>query len=249
MPTSETLTLLAEAVADGRDVDWAQAESSAETEEDKKVVLQLRALARLGVLARERIESWGPLKIRGPVGSGAYGTVFRAWDARLEREVALKILHSDAALHAASTVIKEGRLLAQIRHPSVVTVHGADEFDRRIASGWSSSPAHIRDIVEQGPRAGSGAVGRDLAALPRCTSVFPIATSGAERHARAGGRRGDGLWRRHAGAGDEFTVGARRRTGSRITLDPGPSAREPSTFRQRVLPGQRHVPRQGHVDG
>src|SRR5262249_49778684 len=70
------------------------------------------------------LTSWGPLGIRAEVGSGSFGTVFKAWDPRLEREVALKLLHLESINKAAaSAVITEGRLLAQIRHPNVVTVY------------------------------------------------------------------------------------------------------------------------------
>ncbi len=76
---------------------------------------------------------WGPLQIRGEVGSGTFGTVYRAWDTRLEREVALKLLKpEDVRLPTASAAIKEGRLLARIRHPNVVTVYGADAHDGRV---------------------------------------------------------------------------------------------------------------------
>ena len=62
------------------------------------------------------------------VGEGAFGEVYRAWDTRLDRAVALKLLRRQDSLHArvASAVIEEGRMLAQVHHPNVVTVHGAD---------------------------------------------------------------------------------------------------------------------------
>src|SRR5262245_3483395 len=34
---------------------------------------------------------WGQLEIRGEIGRGASGTVYRAWDGKLAREVALKL--------------------------------------------------------------------------------------------------------------------------------------------------------------
>jgi hypothetical protein len=46
-----------------------------------------------------------------------------AWDPALEREVALKVLPA-----GTRTVIQEGRLLARVRHPNVVTVCGIDEY-------------------------------------------------------------------------------------------------------------------------
>jgi serine/threonine-protein kinase len=64
------------------------------------------------------------------VGSGSYGDVYRAWDPRLDREVALKLLRRRVTSDA-SPVIEEGRLLARVRHPNAVTVHGADYVDGR----------------------------------------------------------------------------------------------------------------------
>ena len=127
------LLQLAGAVADGSAIDWAHAESSAEAGAERDVIRQLRQLAGVRAAARAQGAAWGALEIRGEVGKGSFGTVYRAWDTRLEREVALKLLDAGRAASSATTVIKEGRLLAQIRHPNVVTVYGAaDEklFDR-----------------------------------------------------------------------------------------------------------------------
>ena len=72
--------------------------------------------------------SWGPLRIIGEIGRGSFGRVLRAWEPRLEREVALKLLESVPAA-SEDAVVAEARLLAQIRHENVVTVFGADAFD------------------------------------------------------------------------------------------------------------------------
>ena len=58
----------------------------------------------------------------------------RAWDPRLDREVALKLLRSDVLDDdgPGSAVIEEGRLLARVRHPNVVTIYGAEPIDGRI---------------------------------------------------------------------------------------------------------------------
>jgi eukaryotic-like serine/threonine-protein kinase len=68
------------------------------------------------------------------VSEGTFGAVYRAWDTRLDREVALKLLRrrdwSDAG--DAAFVTGEGRMLAQVRHPNVVTVHGADRIAGRV---------------------------------------------------------------------------------------------------------------------
>ncbi len=77
---------------------------------------------------------WGPLEIVEKVGRGSFGDVYRAWDPRLDRDVALKLLRrrdvADDAL--GSSVIEEGRLQARVRHPGVITIHGADRIDGRV---------------------------------------------------------------------------------------------------------------------
>src|SRR5262245_8286917 len=77
---------------------------------------------------------WGGFALLEQLGHGTYGDVYRAWDGRLEREVALKLLRrSDTPDDSVgSTVIEEGRLLARVRHPNVVTVYGADRVDNRV---------------------------------------------------------------------------------------------------------------------
>src|SRR5262245_46628469 len=100
---------LAEAVADGHDVDWDRAESAAHSPEQLQIVQQLRHLASIGALAQTK--SWGPLEIRAEIGHGTFGTVYHAWDTRLERDVALKLLNVERLDdRSVSTVIREGRL-------------------------------------------------------------------------------------------------------------------------------------------
>ena len=69
---------------------------------------------------------WGALECRRKIAGGGFGTVYLAWDPALEREVALKVLR---AAGRSQTVIQEGRLLARVRHPNVVTVYGVDEYE------------------------------------------------------------------------------------------------------------------------
>ena len=69
---------------------------------------------------------WGALECRRKIAAGTFGTVYLAWDPALEREVALKVL---PAAGRSQTVIQEGRLLARVRHPNVVTVYGIDEYE------------------------------------------------------------------------------------------------------------------------
>src|SRR6185295_8971915 len=69
---------------------------------------------------------WAHLDLIERLGGGSFADVYRAFDRHLERDVALKLLRIDEALAdpLTSRVTAEGRLLAKVRHPNVVTVHG-----------------------------------------------------------------------------------------------------------------------------
>ena len=145
---------LAGAIVAGAEVDWASAESSAADESIRQVVRELKVIAGIAGVHRSELrssedprtpsekeslsdpqgKSWGPLRLLEKIGHGAYGEVFRAWDTRLDREVALKLLHAGCAsgVRATSSIIHEGRLLARVRHPNVVTIYGAEQIDDRV---------------------------------------------------------------------------------------------------------------------
>lgn len=60
------------------------------------------------------------------LGRGGMGTVYRARDRVLERDVALKVLSTDADSDAlAARLAREARVLARLEHPGIVAVHDA----------------------------------------------------------------------------------------------------------------------------
>ncbi len=61
------------------------------------------------------------------IGRGAHGDVHRAWDERLERTVALKVVRPRTAA-AGRAWLDEARALARLVHPNVVTLFDADEL-------------------------------------------------------------------------------------------------------------------------
>ena len=69
--------------------------------------------------------TWGPLIVQEKLASGGRGDVYRAYDAKLQRHVALKLQPSSSVQHAGLT---EARRLARVRHANVLSVHGADLF-------------------------------------------------------------------------------------------------------------------------
>jgi eukaryotic-like serine/threonine-protein kinase len=141
MSDDALLIKLAGAITDGSAPDWEAAASTASTREHRQLVEELRIFANLaavhlglgvaasenaGKVPRDQPTRWGPLEIRGEIGRGHFGTVYLAWDSALERRVALKLLRETGG---AAEIIREGRLLARVRHPNVVTVYGVDQYD------------------------------------------------------------------------------------------------------------------------
>jgi serine/threonine protein kinase len=59
------------------------------------------------------------------IGQGGMGTVYRAWDRRLGRDVAVKVLHERYAIDslAARRFVAEARITGQLQHPGIPPVH------------------------------------------------------------------------------------------------------------------------------
>lgn len=74
-------------------------------------------------------------EILSRLGSGTFGTVWRARDLSLEREVALKVLHPRVARDAESVNAfwREARLAAQLAHPAIVPIY---DWDGRAGLTW-----------------------------------------------------------------------------------------------------------------
>src|SRR5205814_9329017 len=66
----------------------------------------------------------GPYEIISPLGAGGMGEVFRARDARLNRDVAVKVIHAGLvdAEHVAR-FRREARALAALCHPHIASVY------------------------------------------------------------------------------------------------------------------------------
>jgi tRNA A-37 threonylcarbamoyl transferase component Bud32/WD40 repeat protein len=69
--------------------------------------------------------SIGPYTIVGPLGAGGMGEVYRARDARLQRDVAVKVLPASLAADAERLrrFEQEARATSQLNHPNIVVVY------------------------------------------------------------------------------------------------------------------------------
>ncbi|HYT68159.1 MAG TPA: protein kinase [Vicinamibacterales bacterium] len=71
---------------------------------------------------------FAPYEVRAPLGSGGMGEVYRAWDPRLHREVALKIVreHAGSDPNRVRRFVAEARAASALNHPNILTVFDAD---------------------------------------------------------------------------------------------------------------------------
>jgi eukaryotic-like serine/threonine-protein kinase len=71
-----------------------------------------------------RPERLGPYRIEGPLGRGGMGEVFVAYDERLDRRVAIKLIRPEAAADscARERLRREARAAAGLSHPAIVQV-------------------------------------------------------------------------------------------------------------------------------
>ncbi len=59
-------------------------------------------------------------EIRDRLGSGGFGTVYRAWDRRLERYVAVKVVETSP--RTGPRIRREAQAAARLNHPGIVTL-------------------------------------------------------------------------------------------------------------------------------
>jgi len=82
-----------------------------------------------------------------PLGQGAFGAVYAAYDPELNRKVAIKLLvpREGDAEGGRDRLLREAQAMAHFSHPNVVAVHDVGEY---------SLPASIRDEVSEVVRDG-----------------------------------------------------------------------------------------------
>lgn len=177
---------VAAAISDHEPVDWDALESSAASADERGLVRSLRELYALSSSSHwdaDRLDRpapgpasalpnsvpvphWGHFALLERLGSGTQGDVFRAVDTRLDRQVALKFLKPPSPGATPEHLLSEARLLARVRHPNVVTVHGAEQLDGRVALWMELVAGDTLDTIVQrgGPLSAAEAalIGGDL---------------------------------------------------------------------------------------
>jgi tetratricopeptide (TPR) repeat protein/tRNA A-37 threonylcarbamoyl transferase component Bud32 len=111
----------------------------------------------------------GRFTVLRQLGAGGMGVVYAAYDDRLDRKVALKLLHRH---HGAATesrrLLREAQALARLSHPNVVGVHDVGVWEDRVfvamefvhgqtAAAWrAAAPRRWREVVDVYLQAGRG---------------------------------------------------------------------------------------------
>ena len=94
-------------------------------------------------------------KLEEELGRGGMGLVYRGYDQRLDRPVAIKVLNTNDLGSAGQVrLLAEARAVASLNHPNIVDVYDADEADgspfivMELVSGQTLRQHHPREVSE-----------------------------------------------------------------------------------------------------
>lgn len=105
--------------------------------------------------------------IRRVLGTGAMGSVYAAWDPKLHREVALKVVPAALANDdkGRARFVREARAIAAVRHPNIVEIYDYSGTDSK----------HLYLVIEK-------LDGEDLYATLHRRGIMPEAVAAAVGH-------------------------------------------------------------------
>ncbi|MCA9705578.1 MAG: serine/threonine protein kinase [Myxococcales bacterium] len=119
----------------------------------------------------------GRYVVLGLVGRGGMGVVLRAFDPRLDRKIALKLLHGSSSPDAQARLQREAQALARLSHPNVIRVHDVGAHEGRVflamelvtgqtlADWLRAGPREWREVVRVMSLAGEGLAAAHAAGL------------------------------------------------------------------------------------
>ncbi|MCX4247275.1 serine/threonine-protein kinase [Paraliomyxa miuraensis] len=111
----------------------------------------------------------GRFIILGPLGRGGMGTVLRAYDETLDRQIAVKLMHASKTAAHDKRMLREAQALARLSHPNVVQVYEVGELDGQLfiamelvrgqtLQQWQTTPRPWRELLSAYLQAGRGLV-------------------------------------------------------------------------------------------
>ena len=96
----------------------------------------------------------GRYELRGVLGCGGMAEVRDGWDSRLDRAVAVKLMHRTVAAHPDTRrrFEAEARSAAKLSHPNIVAVHDFGEHDGTPFIVMERLPGQtLADVIARGP--------------------------------------------------------------------------------------------------
>ena len=97
----------------------------------------------------------GVYDIEAPIGRGGMALVYRAREPRLDRRVAIKVLHPDFAAEESyrRRFLREARTVARLTHPNIVPIYAVDEIGGFVffAMAYVAGETLSQRVVSRGP--------------------------------------------------------------------------------------------------
>jgi serine/threonine protein kinase len=87
---------------------------------------------------------FGSYRIVSRLGAGGMGVVYRAYDEKLQRDVAIKVLAATGGadeVEAGARLLREARAAAALNHPHIARSMKSASTRARRSSRWNSSRA------------------------------------------------------------------------------------------------------------
>lgn len=136
-----------------------------------------------------------------PLGSGGMGVVYRAFDPRLDRRIALKLVHpshlaTPAHREQRQRLAQEAKALARLSHPNVLTVHDIGRVGSQLyvamelvdgddlATWLRAEPRPLRRILDVLRQAASGLNAAHEAGIVHCDFKLGNVMVGRDGRAR-----------------------------------------------------------------
>ncbi len=77
-------------------------------------------------------QTLGRYVVLDPIGQGGMGVVYAAYDPKLDRRIALKLLHRRSEHEDQTRLMREAQAMAKVVHPHVITVHDVGTVEGRV---------------------------------------------------------------------------------------------------------------------